>query len=225
MSGAKANGAVGASGLDAMQIDDDLSFPLSHFSIPEHYAADLNSVMIPHGLIMDRIEKLAVDILHAYKFKTHGTRLHMVCVLKGGHQFFSDLCNCLKQLTLTGVSEPPLTFDFIRVKSYAGTESTGDVRIDSVGLELSELRGRHVLLCEDIIDTGTTMSSARASPATPLSCLGPRLTSDLGSPRPWCSSGRRARSRDRWLSHPTGPVSPALSSIQSSCPNSRRRVR
>jgi len=99
-----------------------------------------------------------VDILHAYKFKTHGTRLHMVCVLKGGHQFFSDLCNCLKQLTLTGVSEPPLTFDFIRVKSYAGTESTGDVRIDSVGLELSELRGRHVLLCEDIIDTGTTMS-------------------------------------------------------------------
>ena len=80
---------------------------LSLFSIPEHYAADLNSVMIPHGLIIDRIEKLAVDILHAYKFRTQGTRVHMLCVLKGGHQFFSDLCNALKNLCLTGCSEPP----------------------------------------------------------------------------------------------------------------------
>lgn len=61
-------------------------------------------------------------------------------------------------LTLTGGKEPPLTFDFIRVKSYSNTESTGDVRIESVGLDLTHLKGRNVLLCEDIIDTGTTMS-------------------------------------------------------------------
>ena len=47
-----------------------------------------------------------------------------------------DLCNALKRLTLTGVSEPPLTFDFIRVKSYSNTESTGDVKIESIGVDL-----------------------------------------------------------------------------------------
>ena len=81
------------------------------------------------------------------------------CVLKGGHQFFSDLCNALKQLTLTGVQEPPLTFDFMRVQSYHNTESTGDVRIvESVGIDLESLKGRHILLVEDIIDTGNTMA-------------------------------------------------------------------
>jgi hypothetical protein len=90
-----------------LDIAEDFQFDLSLFSIPDHYSADLNAVMIPHGLIMDRIEKLAVDILHAYKFRELGTRVHMLCVLKGGHQFFSDLCNCLKQLTLTACPDPP----------------------------------------------------------------------------------------------------------------------
>lgn len=112
----------------------------------------------PHGMICDRISKLAVDIVKAYRFGELGTRVTMLCVLKGGHQFFSDLCNALKRLTLTGVSEPPLTFDFIRVKSYSNTESTGDVKIESIGVDLKALKGRHVLLVEDIIDTGTTMA-------------------------------------------------------------------
>lgn len=77
---------------------------------------------------------------------------------KVGTSFFSDLCQALKQLTLVGVSNPPLTFDFIRVKSYSNMDSTGAVQIESVGVDLKELKGRHVLLCEDIIDTGTTMS-------------------------------------------------------------------
>lgn len=134
-----------------------LNFGLEHFCIPDHYAADLENVMIPHGLIIDRIEKLALDMCRSYDFKS-GTRLHMLCVLKGGHQFFSDLCNVLKRLTLRHCTNAPLTFDFIRVKSYAGTESTGEARVESIGVDLASLKGRHVLLCEDIIDTGTTMA-------------------------------------------------------------------
>lgn len=45
---------------------------------------------------MDRIDKLAIDIRNKYKFSETGARVHMLCVLKGGHQFFSDLCNALK---------------------------------------------------------------------------------------------------------------------------------
>ena len=144
--------SLGAGGLPAFVVQDDTTFDLSHFIVPEHYAADLSSVMIPHGFIMDRVEKLAVDICRAYQFKEKNTRLHMICVLKGGHQFFSDLCNALKVLTLTGVKEPPLTFDFIRVKSYHNTESSGKVSIESIGVDLESLKGRHVLL---VVRTGS----------------------------------------------------------------------
>ncbi len=67
-------------------------------------------------------------------------------------------CASAQILTARHCTDPPLTFDFIRVKSYVGTESSGDVRIESIGVDLQALKGRHVLLCEDIIDTGTTMS-------------------------------------------------------------------
>jgi len=101
---------------------------------------------------------MAVDLCRDFGFNNgSGERLHMMCVLKGGHQFFSDLADALKKLTLRGCTAPPLTFDFIRVKSYAGTESTGDIQIESLGVNLSEMKGRHILLCEDIIDTGSTM--------------------------------------------------------------------
>lgn len=64
--------------LPSFHVKDDITFDLNHFVVPEHYAADLSSVIIPHGFIMDRISKLAVDICRAYEFKEKGTRLHMV---------------------------------------------------------------------------------------------------------------------------------------------------
>lgn len=63
----------------------------------------------------------------------------------------------LKYLLLDArLSYIPYTFDFIRVKSYEGTDSTGHVQI--TGCDVSKLAGKHVLFIEDIIDTGLTMS-------------------------------------------------------------------
>jgi hypoxanthine phosphoribosyltransferase len=50
----------------------------------------------------------------------------------------------------------PFTIDFVRVKSYEGTESTGKVKIS--GCDASKWRNKHVIFVEDIIDTGLTMS-------------------------------------------------------------------
>ncbi|KAL1507368.1 hypothetical protein AB1Y20_008214 [Prymnesium parvum] len=147
-------------GSSPMEVPDEQSFSLDYFCVPDHYKDDLSHLMLPHGMIIDRIERIAVDLCRDYNLNYgSGERLHMLCVLKGGHQFFSDLSEALKHLTLRGCSAPPLTFDFIRVKSYAGTETTGDVQIESLGIDLREMKGRHLLLCEDIIDTGSTMLS------------------------------------------------------------------
>jgi hypoxanthine phosphoribosyltransferase len=50
----------------------------------------------------------------------------------------------------------PFTFDFIRVKSYEGCHSTGTLHVQ--GPEMESYYGKHILLVEDIIDTGNTMS-------------------------------------------------------------------
>ena len=55
-----------------------------------------------------------------------------------------------------GCDYVPFTFDFIRVKSYEGTKSTGTVQVS--GIEMDKLKGKHLLLVEDIIDSGKTMT-------------------------------------------------------------------
>ncbi|KAJ0394835.1 hypothetical protein P43SY_006396 [Pythium insidiosum] len=134
-------------------LSDDASFDKSHFLIPHHYKDDLASVLIPTGLIQDRVEKIAQDIRYDYEGKT----IHLLCVLKGGSAFFHDLVEKLRLFhKYNKCSYVPFTFDFIKVKSYAGTQSTGNVQIS--GADLAKFKGKDLLLVEDIIDTGKTMS-------------------------------------------------------------------
>jgi hypothetical protein len=98
-------------------IGDDEVLKLEHFYIPEHYKDDVDGLLVPHGTINDRIEKLAYDISLDYIGKT----IHLLCVLKGiylyllkfpllfvcilifyfmrpgGSTFFSELCNALRK--------------------------------------------------------------------------------------------------------------------------------
>ena len=54
-------------------------FDPTHYYIPEHYRPYLSSLLVPYGMIVDRVEKLAHDISQDYG----GHTIHMLCVLKG----------------------------------------------------------------------------------------------------------------------------------------------
>jgi len=74
--------------------------------------------------------------------------VHLISVLKGAFVFMADLVR---------VIDGPVTMDFIAVSSYgAGTKSSGQVRLLK-DLDRS-LEGRHVIVVEDIVDTGLTLS-------------------------------------------------------------------
>lgn len=92
--------------------------------------------------IADRIDELASEIQRDYRDR-HPLLLG---VLKGSFVFLADLVRRL---------DFPLELDFIRVASYgAGRESSGRVRL--VSEPVAGIKGRHVLLVEDIVDTGLT---------------------------------------------------------------------
>ncbi len=74
-------------------------------------------------MILDRCEKLAEDIRTDYPSSTP----HFLVVLKGGSEFAVDLCRALRTVhSATQSKWLPFTVDYVRVKSYEGTESTGN---------------------------------------------------------------------------------------------------
>lgn len=106
--------------------------------------------MLTSAQIQARIRQLA-SVLKQECF-TESERPLLVCTLKGAAPFFHDLCLALQQLSQS------YDLEFVRVSSYHGTSSTGTVS-SSDGSELiaTPLHNRTVILCEDIVDTGTTL--------------------------------------------------------------------
>ncbi len=101
-------------------------------------------VLIPEEEVNERIGQIAARISKDYE----GRQVHLICILKGG-VFFT--CELAKRITV------PVSLDFMAVSSYgASTKSSGVVRIIK---DLDEpLEGKDVLIAEDIIDSGRTLS-------------------------------------------------------------------
>jgi hypoxanthine phosphoribosyltransferase len=94
--------------------------------------------------IYERVQELAQEIRAAY---SHAPPLCLI-TLKGALHFGSDLTRAMALSSET---------DFIRARSYADTDSTGDVQL--LYTPTATLRDRHVLLIEDIMDTGQTAAA------------------------------------------------------------------
>ena len=100
-------------------------------------------LLLPQQEIEKRVRDIAAEINAVYA----GEKLVVVCVLKGAFMFFSDL---VKHLTM-GVE-----VDFVRLASYGnGVESKKTVSFTK-DIEIS-LAGKHVLIVEDVVDSGHTM--------------------------------------------------------------------
>ena len=106
--------------------------------------AERIEVLLPEEKINARIMELGEQISKDYA----GKNIHLICILKGGSFF---MCELAKRITV------PVSIDFMSVSSYgSGTTSGGTIKIKK---DLDEpLEGKHVLVVEDIVDTGRTLS-------------------------------------------------------------------
>ena len=105
---------------------------------------DIEQVLLTHEQIQDKVAELGAEITRDYA----GSDLLLVGVLKGAFVFMADLSRHIHL---------PMEFDFMAVSSYgAATQTSGVVRILK---DLDhEIQGRNVLVIEDIVDSGLTLS-------------------------------------------------------------------
>lgn len=112
----------------------------------QHYSEYLDEVLIPQEVLQKRIAELGEEISNDYQ----GRPLLMICILRGGVMFLSDL---IRHMTT------PVAIEFMAVSSYGSgaRKSNGEVRI-TLDLNTS-ITGRDVIIVEDIVDSGHTLKS------------------------------------------------------------------
>ncbi len=111
---------------------------------PVQYTPEQVDVHFSEAQLQERIRAVASEINTIYKGIE---KLIIIAVLKGSFMFVADLMRYL---------DVPCQIEFVRLASYGdGQTSSGTVR--SVDLTLPSLEGEHVLIVEDIIDTGLTL--------------------------------------------------------------------
>jgi hypoxanthine phosphoribosyltransferase len=102
-------------------------------------------ILIDERTLTARVQEMGASIRRDYG---PDTPVHLVAVLKGAFMFLADLMRSI---------DGPVTCDFMAVSSYgAGKSSSGEVRVTK---DLDRvLQGRDVIVVEDIVDTGLTLS-------------------------------------------------------------------
>jgi len=110
-----------------------------------HHWPEIEKILLTEAEIHLRLEEVAGQIAECYRDQP----LTVLAVLKGSFIFFADL---LRRIPLR------LQVECLNVSSYQGTQSSGVVRF---GERLPDLSGRHILVLDDIFDTGRTLAAVK----------------------------------------------------------------
>ena len=139
-----------------VDIPEDFGFKKEGFVLNATDKDLIDYVLLPEGLIKSRCEAMAYEIVQSM-INQGVTELHLVVVMNGAFHFYSHLVQTLNLLVSQTSPRLFLVPQLIKVSSYAGTQQTGEMKMG----QLDDVKGRHVLIIEDMIDTGNTIIKLR----------------------------------------------------------------
>lgn len=108
--------------------------------------SDIAKVLYHESTILSRLDEMAHQILTDYRDK----ELTVIAILNGSFIFMADL---LRRIPLT------LQVDCWSISSYHGTKTSGQINFRQT--QLADVRGRHVLILDDILDSGLTLHAIK----------------------------------------------------------------
>ncbi len=109
---------------------------------------DVGATLLSKEQIADTVAKLAEKITEDYQ---NSQNFVLLCILKGSTIFFSDIMRAI---------DMPCQLEFMRVSSYKGTETTGNINI-MLDINRDDIADCDILIVEDIIDSGKTLSKLK----------------------------------------------------------------
>eukprot|EP01056_Protomagalhaensia_sp_Gyna25_P005999 Protomagalhaensia_sp_Gyna_25__5998@NODE_938_length_2381_cov_324_278822_g744_i0_p2_GENE_NODE_938_length_2381_cov_324_278822_g744_i0NODE_938_length_2381_cov_324_278822_g744_i0_p2_ORF_typecomplete_len216_score20_33Pribosyltran/PF00156_27/1_7e15PRTase_3/PF15610_6/0_005Pribosyl_synth/PF14572_6/0_0098PRTase_2/PF15609_6/0_087_NODE_938_length_2381_cov_324_278822_g744_i014462093 len=148
-------------------IPDDLRIPKDTLMIQPYYSPLIDHILIPKGMIVDRIEKIAQDIHNYYTYQRPTRELNLVCTLKGAVMFFEHLTRFLRAFSRydpIDLGRPTYIEHYIKASSYSGmtrecTVELGQFSPSAAGSPTSKrfFKNKDVVIVEDILDSGNTL--------------------------------------------------------------------
>jgi len=111
--------------------------------------------LLAASAIQDRVGEMGHDLAHHY-VEQKRDEVHVLTVLSGGLHFASDLRRRMQDSIDDDNLDLDITSDEVSIESYAGLKSSGTLRFK--GRELPDVADKHVLVVDDILDSGLTLS-------------------------------------------------------------------
>lgn len=128
---------------------------VNSYVVSANFKPYIDRILVTKGQLKDRIARLAEDIHGAYV----GQSLDLLCVKDGAVDFCADLDHHLASINHSNPAAlVKIKLHGVKIKSMDGTVSTGEYKlIEDADDPLSSLKGKNVVVVEDIVDSGGTM--------------------------------------------------------------------
>lgn len=129
--------------------------------------SDIQAILIDRDSIAERIEVLAGQMEKDLRGRSDGGQLTLLPIMTGSVVFVADL---MRHLPI------PFRIEPVRARSYVGATTVPNQPVKVEGLDWSSLKGRHVVILDDVLDSGKTLSSLRqmaedAGAASVMACV------------------------------------------------------
>ncbi|XP_018645680.1 hypoxanthine-guanine phosphoribosyltransferase,putative [Schistosoma mansoni] len=142
---------------DCIIFDDSYEgYSAKNFTLPEPYEKHISTILIPGGMVRSRLDRMSIDILDDYE-KSGVKSVYIICILKGGFKFASDLFKTLQEYSFTRRSYIKVSIDFLAASTYVDDSVGHDTNITPC-TNMEKFRDKDVLIVEDMVDTGTSLN-------------------------------------------------------------------